>query len=177
MFKFTPAAAGSPVLDWAEKLYTTAFPEHARVPFQELAGTFGKGGSLLVFYSDDTPVGFVYKYDNTDPLFVVYIAVDPAFRGKGYGSKMLNIVRSLSLSKRVFTVTDYPHEGYATEEECARLRRFYEGNGCKYTGIRLMSDGYPFETVAVKGDVSEDEMRQSIAYYEAVRTGREDGIR
>ena len=76
-----------------KELYFSAFPQEERVPFDFLANKAQLGNSnLYTLYDDDLFVGILVLVFHNDMVFLWYLAVDKNLQGKGYGTKILNLV-------------------------------------------------------------------------------------
>lgn len=155
-----------------KKLYMT-FPEQERVPFRHLVRTFGRGGFMLSFFEGENFKGFAYMFDTEDLTFLVYLAMVPEVRGRGYGTQAVEIIRKFREGNRIFSVMEMPGCGFTDRELCAKRRRFYERCGCKVPGIVLLSDGYYFDSIYFGAPVSEEDMQRVVGRYESVHN---DGI-
>jgi GNAT superfamily N-acetyltransferase len=154
------------------ELYLASFSEAEKIPLENIARALG-GGAFLNEYSDNGRfIGFVYGFVHGDAMFFVYFATVPEVRGKGYGGRILESIRSEFPDKRIFLVTE-PLDRDAPDLDIRRRRQdFYRRNGCSDTGVRLLSDAEWFDSMFVQGELSGDEMRAVVSIYEDVHNGR-----
>ena len=76
-----------------KELYFSAFPQEERVPFDFLANKVQLGNSnLYTLYDNNLFVGILVLVYHSDMVFLWYLAVDKNLQGKGYGTKILNLV-------------------------------------------------------------------------------------
>ncbi len=153
------------------ELYMSAFPPEERIPCGNTMRTFGRGGDLEVFRDDGMFVGFCYTFEHDGSVFLVYIATLPELRGKGYGAKILDEVRRMKAGRNVFLVLEGTD---GSPEDAIRIRRrgFYLRNGCRDTGVRILSDDVFFDSMSVMGTNTEDSMVATVKMYEDVHNGR-----
>lgn len=73
-------------------LYLTAFPENERKSFTLIQDLMDKGHvETVIFKTDDRDfVGFAISAIHNQTVLIDYLAIDSAYRGKGYGSQALD---------------------------------------------------------------------------------------
>lgn len=70
-----------------KKLYYEAFPIKERLPFI-LLNLLAKD-EIVIFegiYDKKQFIGFIYAIYHKDIVFILYLAINPSLRGKGYGT-------------------------------------------------------------------------------------------
>lgn len=154
------------------KLFGESFAPEEKIPFVNLSRTFGKGGKLTFYNDGDVFVGFTYSFEDDGHVFLVYIATEPSLRNRGYGSKVLRSFENTNAGKDLFLVVE-PVEG-SIEEKRLRGRRqaFYERNGWRNTGYRLLSDGVYFDSLYYRHNYPEKILSKVVKTYEDVHNGR-----
>jgi GNAT superfamily N-acetyltransferase len=105
-------------------------------------------------------------------MFLIYFATRPEVRGRGYGSKILDMLRREFEDYRIFLVTEPLDPGAPDNEMRARRQAFYRRNGCRDTGVKVISDDAWFDTMYVQGALTEDEMVSVIKRYEYIHNSR-----
>lgn len=138
-------------------VYVESFPRHERLPWPVLHGlaSLRKAVRFLAFYEEDTPAGFAYVVDGGNLLFVLFLAVNPHVRSRGYGSRILATLRELFPGRQVFLEIEPVGEGADNEEQRVRRLAFYEKNGFSRSGYR-MYDGMWYELLCTEGDLDPD---------------------
>ncbi len=154
------------------QLYLTSFTEIEKVPEENILRTIGRGGKLVEYRDDGRFIGFTLTFTSGDCTFWIYLATIPEVRGKGYGAKLIDMIRQIHPDKRIFLVVEPMDEGADDYEMRVRRQRFYERNGCINPGITLISDDAPFDSMFVSGVLTEKEMRDTVALYEDIHNGR-----
>ena len=77
-----------------KEIYNSSFPKEERIPFWMMFFTsFTNTTDFFAFYDDDTLIGFTYMAEVNNILFIMFLAVDENTRCKGYGSKILNLIK------------------------------------------------------------------------------------
>ena len=154
-------------------LYESAFSEVEKIPLENIKRALAKGGVLRAYYDDGCFIGMTFGFINDGKMFFVYFATVPEVRGRGYGSKILDMLREENSNIRIFLVVE-PCDASAPDHEI-RVRRqdFYRRNGCINTGIQVISDDEWFDTMFVQGELSEKEMVDLVKLYENIHNGRQ----
>jgi len=157
------------------KLYTFSFSDKEKIPLANLDRAMKKGAVLDVYYESWRFIGFTYSFIDGDKMFLIYFATESYLRGKGFGKFILEETRLKYKDKRIFLVTE-PEDPEASDNDI-RIRRqnFYLRNGCKKTGVKVLSDDVWFDTMFVQGELTEQEMVDTIRLYEDIHNGRTDG--
>lgn len=81
------------------------------------------------FWEDDTLCGILFYNVGETMLYLFYLAVNPALRSKGYGGRLLALLKAEYADKAV--VGNIEPVGFNSDNEQQRVRRlaFYERNG------------------------------------------------
>ena len=153
-------------------LYESSFSPIEKIPYENIMRTFGRGGELLSFYDDGTFVGFSFLYRCARGVFLVYLAVRPDIRSKGYGAGILSMIRGMYQGCDVFLPMEPLDPGAEDIELRKRRYGFYIRNGCTDSGFTVISDDYPFEILFLQGSMSKDAVESVIGEYEDVHNGR-----
>ncbi len=153
-------------------LYLDSFSDVEKIPRENLERALRRGGSLVEYRDNGRFVGFTFSFSNGDALFFVYFATVPSMRGRGYGAEILELFRSMNPGKRAFLATEPCDENAIDYSLRVRRQEFYRRNGCKDTGKTIVSDGEVFDTMFVKGYLSNEEMVSLVGLYEDIHNGR-----
>lgn len=77
------------------RLMKTAFPRNELIPLWVLnILALRKSINFRAFYEDERFCGIMYTAENDKYIYVLYLAVNGRIRSKGYGSKMLDWLKS-----------------------------------------------------------------------------------
>jgi GNAT superfamily N-acetyltransferase len=166
---------GSPVSRLSPEvyaLYDYSFSKEEKIPAANLKRAMEKGAVLNVFNESWRFIGFTFSFIDGDKMFLVYFATKPELRGKGFGSQILDEMRYMYPDKRIFLVTEIKDPEAPDYDLRVRRQNYYLRNGCKETGIRVLSDDVWFDTMFVKGELTEQEMVDTIRLYEDIHNGR-----
>ncbi len=77
-----------------KKLYKSAFPRNERAPFSLLIRQTDNGrDNFFAVVEESEFIGLVYSISTEKLVYVFFLAVEEANRGKGYGSIILKKLR------------------------------------------------------------------------------------
>ena len=158
-------------------LYEASFSDIEKIPQENISRALSSGAFLDRYEESGNFIGFTMGFIDGDRIFLIYFATRPEVRGKGYGSRILDMLRSEFPGHRMFLVTE-PLDPDAPDIDIRRRRQdFYRRNGCRDTGVRVISDDAWFDTMFVQGELSEEEMVSVIGLYEDIHNGRKHRLR
>ena len=153
-------------------LYEISFSPIEKIPYENIRRTFGEGGELLSFSDDGAFIGFSFLYRCASGIFLVYLAVRPDIRSKGYGARMLSAIRDTYPGCDIFLPMEPLDPGAGDIDMRRRRYGFYIRNGCTDSGYTVISDGYPFQILFLQGSVSKGTAESIIGEYEDLHNGR-----
>lgn len=148
-----------------KKLYLEAFPKAERMPFPMMLGMSALWHTHFYnFYDEETFCGFVYTATVGRQTFIMYLAVEEALRNKGYGSRILQMVKE-KFYKNMVVVSIAPCFSNAEDLELRKRRKkFYERCGFRDTGYMIDMEGKQ-EILVVNGVFSKAKLRRFFALY------------
>ncbi len=124
-----------------KELYRSAFPKEERFPLLLLRlMTLEKDVRFSAYYDGTQFAGLSYTIESEQFYFVLYLAVNPKVRSKGYGSAILAHMRGQAGKKTVVLNVEPPEEEAENREQRLRRMEFYRRNGICDTGCGF-SDG------------------------------------
>ncbi len=139
-----------------KRLYRTAFPANERAPlFVLFHRTRNERNSFCAVVDKGEFLGLVYTIKSDKMVYVFFLAVDESKRGNGYGTKILDMVktqysdRGVALMIEDTTVTDA--DNY--EERINRLG-FYKKNGFKQLHIKINEAGVDYELLGTTENIT-----------------------
>ena len=147
-----------PVLSAADALYMSAFPEIERIPLSSIhRGMVLPDVDYNAVLDDGRFIGIAYTMTTDHLLYLIYFAVDPACRSKGYGGQVLEILKGMAPEGRVFLNIEPVVESENYEQRLSR-RSFYERHGLREFKVITAPDGNDFMTMISGRDLTEDEV-------------------
>lgn len=109
-----------------KKIYMEAFPLVERAPFSRIIKQWRSGElDILTFREEDNSlIGFSINASEADLVLIDYLAISPAVRGGGYGSKALELMHLYYLGKRIFLIIEHPDMEADNAEQRSKRKRF-----------------------------------------------------
>lgn len=112
-----------------KKVYKSSFPKNERKPFLMLTRAVRNGDAeMLVAQENDTFVGIVVTFVHESIVLVDYLAIDEKYRGGGYGSKILQLLKDRYADKTLFLEIEYPNINATNNVDRLRRKFFYMEN-------------------------------------------------
>ncbi len=178
MFQFFDVTKKSPWLPQVKALYESAFPANERIPIKHLLDDKIKREFWAFFDKEDGESGAAENTadENTAaPKFcgfsnsithgsitnIVYFAVVPELRSRGYGSKILQAIREQHPDTRIVVDIEVEEDSKDAEELERRNRRrdFYLRNGFGSSPVDYVWQGEHYRLLTAGGTVTEKEFR------------------
>lgn len=137
-----------------EELYYEAFPKTERVPLELLFEL--NNIDVLVFTYEGQFVGFAVMLDKNDISYLLYFAVSSKYRGKGFGSQALELIKNEKHSMRI--LADLEVQNFKSNNKLQRIKRkkFYSRAGFMESGITYFQKNTEFEILCFGGEVTKE---------------------
>ena len=177
MLQIIEIKKGSPYLPQVKALYETAFPENERIPIKHLLDDKIKR-EFWAFFDDTlrknhgekgdseiaaphTFCGFSNSITHGNITNIVYFAVVPELRSRGYGSQILQAIREKHPTSRIVVDIEVEEDSKDAEELERRNRRrnFYQRNGFEASPVDYVWQGEHYRLLSAGGTVTEKEFR------------------
>ena len=138
-----------------ERLYTEAFPDNERKPFEMIREKHRKKRTdVWVVDEDGEFSGLAITMNSADLVLLDYFAICREKRGNGLGSASLKALFEKYRGKRFFLeVESLAVVADNTEERCRR-KQFYRNNGMSELGVYARLFGVEFELLGYECEVS-----------------------
>lgn len=171
------AGADSPYRERIEALNAEAFPEPERTSYDDmlLAEKAGCGG-LFAALEDGEFVGFTYLLWQEGILYIYYLAVEPALRGRGCGSRIIGTLAEMYPGRIMALSAETPPDRSDTEDIRSRRIRFYERNGFVDDRRPVPWRGIPFDMMYRGGFIPDDRMKKFFDETEKARKAARGGL-
>ncbi len=129
-------------------LMKSSFPPNELIPLWILRlFTIRRGVRFRAIYDDDQFIGTAYTYEDEKHFYILYLAVDPRFRSKGYGGMILDHAYALADGRNISLDVESMDPNAENLEERKRRFAFYERHGITDTKYDFTDDGKSFYTV------------------------------
>ena len=160
MLQIIEIKKGSPHLPQVQALYESAFPANERIPMKQLLDDKIKR-EFWAFFDKDSFCGFSNSISHGDITNIVYFAVEPELRCRGYGSQILQAIREKHPNSRIVVDIEVEEDSKDAEELERRNRRreFYQRNGFDASPVDYVWQGEHYRLLSAGGPVTEKEFR------------------
>ena len=124
-----------------KQIYNEAFPINERFPINYLyKKANNKDVNFNSVYDNDKLIGIIYTISKDNLLFILYFAVNNAYRGKGYGSKILEFLKQKYNDYTILLEIEQLDKNANNYNQRLKRKAFYEKNGF-YDTNKLLSEG------------------------------------
>ncbi len=137
-------------------LYCSAFPKAERVPVKFLM-SHAVDSTLIACYDRETFCGFYSTLTFGNITHILFLAVDDALRGRGYGSIFLELIARRYPQNRIILDIEAEEPTASNREQRVRRKAFYKRNGYSESGIAYHWRGIPYEILIKNGTITEKE--------------------
>lgn len=138
------------------RLYRAAFPREERVALDLLLEADGPY-DFIACYDGETLCGFYSTLTLGDITHVLFLAVEEALRGHGYGTQILEKIRWAYPDKRLILDVEMPDPEADNQEQRTKRIAFYERNGYHHSGVSYGWRGVMYEILILNGEITEEE--------------------
>ena len=168
MLQYFKVTKKSPWLPQVKALYESAFPANERIPIKHLLDNKIKREFWAFFDKEDGAndaapkfCGFSNSISHGDITNIVYFAVEPELRSRGYGSQILQAIRRQHPDTRIVVDIEVEEDSKDAEELERRNRRreFYTRNGFNASPVDYVWQGEHYRLLSAGGTITEKEFR------------------
>ena len=160
MLQFFDVTRDAPWFPQVKALYESAFPANERIPIKHLLDDKIKR-EFWAFFDGDLFCGFSNSITHGSITNIVYFAVVPELRSRGYGSQILQVIREQHPDTRIVVDIEVEEDSKDAEELERRNRRrdFYLRNGFGSSPVDYVWQGEHYRLLSAGGTVTEKELR------------------
>jgi len=160
MLQFFDVTRDAPWFPQVKALYESAFPANERIPIKHLLDDKIKR-EFWAFFDGDLFCGFSNSITHGSITNIIYFAVVPELRSRGYGSKILQAIREQHPDTRIVVDIEVEEDSKDAEELERRNRRreFYQRNGFDASPVDYVWQGEHYRLLTAGGTVTEKEFR------------------
>ncbi|MDD2955803.1 MAG: GNAT family N-acetyltransferase [Oscillospiraceae bacterium] len=157
MFRAEPVTDGFRDLPRVTALMGRSFPANERMPLSTLLHRGGDASCFLAFYDGEEFCGFISLLTWRDITHILFFAMEETLRGKGYGSRALELVQERFAGQRIIADLE-KEDGLAVNAGQRRSRKhFYLRHGYHESGISYRWREESYEILIRGGEISEAE--------------------
>lgn len=160
MLQYFEVTKKSPWLPQVKALYESAFPANERIPIKHLLDNKIKR-EFWAFFDGDLFCGFSNSITHGSITNIVYFAVVPELRSRGYGSQILQAIRRQHPNTRIVVDIEVEEDSKDAEELERRNRRreFYTRNGFDASPVDYVWQGEHYRLLSAGGTFTDKEFR------------------
>ena len=155
--RFEKLTSKSPDFDLVKTLYEEAFAENERKPFAKLLGGYKGSGEVYAVYDGNRFTGMISLLTLEDITHILYLAVKPEFRDRGYGTGILRILRRDWAGQRIIADLETPEEDAPNQNQRKKRVEFYRRNGYSFTEIAYRWEDEDYQVMSSGGEVTRKE--------------------
>ena len=168
MLQFFDVTRDAPWFPQVKALYESAFPANERIPIKHLLDDKIKREFWAFFDKEDGEnaaapkfCGFSNSITHGSITNIVYFAVVPELRSRGYGSQILQVIREQHPDTRIVVDIEVEEDSKNAEELERRNRRrdFYLRNSFGSSPVDYVWQGEHYRLLSAGGSVTEKEFR------------------
>lgn len=150
-----------------KSLYNEAFPKEEIIPLWLLLYKAKQNDTdFLAIYDKEKLIGITYIcYGKEDIAFILYLAINNKFRGNGYGSKALDLIKERCNGKRLILNIEKLDNNAQNSEQRVKRKRFYEKNGFNDLNYITNDGGVEYEMMGYGKYVSKEEYNNLMKNY------------
>lgn len=128
-----------------KRLFLSAFPREERPPIRLLYRRHRQGkADFRAVMEGDTFIGLVLITGCETVKTLMFFAVEEAFRGKGYGSEVLEMIRQEFANMPFFLCAEPLDDAAPNARERVNRLRFYAHNGFTEIGLHVVEAGVEY---------------------------------
>jgi len=144
--------------DQIKQLYQSAFPKQEQASLAFLINQTKKNTVRFdAFYDGDVFVGITYTISFEDMTYLWYLAISPEFRGKGYGSQIMQQLPKIYPNNRI-VLNLVVQDEFASDSEIRKKRKaFYISNGYTTAEYSCTFNRNHLDVMSTGGNVTANE--------------------
>jgi len=150
---YIPVTAGTKEAEEVRQLYQLSFPVEDQISFDKLLEhSKDEKVTFLGAYENNSLIAFGFYVEESDAIFGLYFAINPAFRSNGYGTNIIReILGDKLLKKPLIMDAEEPEKGADETNNKVRRIKFYEKLGLKLTNYCISNGEVMFRILSTTG--------------------------
>lgn len=151
---------------WADiqALAREAFPPEEYLAPEKIAEMAeGEAFDFLVLMDEETFVGFMVVQTYEDLAYLFFLAIEPRYRSKGYGSRAIETLKALYPDRRKIVDLEMQDAKAENREQRQRRKEFYRRNGYRESGMFLSYMGVDYEVMCMEDNFPAERFKAMMA--------------
>jgi len=158
MLRVEPISRKSKNFQAVQNLINSAFPPSEQAPMWFLLHRARKEHiKFSTYYKENALIGITYMVVYNQICYVIYLAVDNTVQSKGYGTQILNCIKSAYPNNRIILGIEVEDEHAENNIQRIKRRQFYARNGFSSSGILMKFRDVPFDLLIYNGQCTTKE--------------------
>lgn len=155
-----------------KQLYTRAFPKYERESWTWLLlKAKYQRADFMAFYDQEQFVGFVYVIHSHGMHYILYLAVNDQVRSHGYGTRIINELRTLYPQDSLVLDIEQPDPTAANNHQRLRRLSFYKRNGFFPTPKLFKEEKVTFQVLATNKKINQHKVDQVFEWFDGPLAG------
>ncbi|MBB1080029.1 GNAT family N-acetyltransferase [Limosilactobacillus sp. STM2_1] len=145
-------------------VYKAVFPKNERLPlsFLRMRAKAGKA-EFCSIYDQQKWVGFFYTVFDRRIAYIFFLAIDPYYHSRGYGSATLAAIKKRYANKLVTLSTERIDPIAVNNSQRIRRQQFYINNGFEKTGFyTIEKDNEKFDLMSQQQSMVNPQLFQQL---------------
>lgn len=150
----------------SKRLYKKAFPAKERAPFWILMNKNRPPVTdFWAFHDKNQYVGFTYIVKYQELVYIFYLAMETDKRGRGYGTKAIEALKTHYAGKRIFLALETLDKTADNYEQRVKRHAFYKKCGLSDIPYQLKEASVIYSLMGIGRPVEPEEYRAMMENY------------
>lgn len=149
-----------------KQLYHQAFPRNERAPFWLLMKKSKQpSADFWALYDNENWLGIAYIVKGEQLAYLFYLAIKPEARGKGYGKKVIDILKERYQGCKFFLALEKLDKTAPNYEQRVKRHSFYEKCGLSDMPYQIKEGPVIYDIMGIGGNVEPQEYQGLLQNY------------
>lgn len=142
-----------------KNIFHEAFPKDKWIPLWWLTLKSKKHNiDFFAILDEENFIGMTYIITYNNLSFILYFAIIDRYRGQGYGSIVLDIIKEKYKNNRIVLNIEEIDKKSENYNQRLKRKKFYEKNGFTFSHLKTKEKSIIYENLSYGGSVTKDEM-------------------
>lgn len=141
-------------------LYKTAFPRNERFPVYKIKKWIKNGIAIFnKYYDNNKLIGFTLCLKDKNVLYLFYFAIMKSERSKGYGTKVLTLLKEEYKDMNIFLASEHVDKNTPIDDIKYHRQEFYKRNGFIKTDIIVREYGVSYDLFSLQKELKYEDYK------------------